>query len=561
MNKKPKQTNTDKIVLEESDSVAKSLRSLKNKSKKLKKREEEIKQELQFSANNKEFTKHLSDIKSSLETIEQCISTLETIQNDKEDTQTNVLEENKTLKEENIQIKKEKTDIEKSLKESIRELNSEIKKLKSDNKTLESKNEHLKKLNQSILDKESKSSKRFQDNEIANSKFRKENQSLIEEVSLKRVELESIESIHQKKIYEINQSNEGYKQQISRQIHMMQQQIDQHNNTAFKNAQLLENTKLLLNSKEESLINLKNEMDQLKDQNDKNSKEFFKKVKENEFLLKEISSLKEKIHVLNLEKEQIKFEEEFIDTTKSKNEIEEIVKVIQIVNFFDLSKPDGLDIRKMFLSDQFNKMNQGIHCLITKFEDFYVFDHFCQSLVGLFDSKYEEKLTIGKIMIQKLLSKSNDECIFGITFKKLSEIIFELSTSSIFLYQKTLVPYQIEEDFNLPKVIPNEEAILNSLSLRDASPKTPSSDNDFGVWNYNILYEQSNQFKQQQQEKHQQEIQNQKSVEESIQNQNQIIPEETSTDNSQTQKEKSNDEKQEKTRWRKPYNRIIKSWK
>ena len=152
-------------------------------------------------------------------------------------------------------------------------------------------------------------------------------------------------------------------------------------------------------------------------------------------------------------------------------------------------------------------------------------------------------------MIQKLLSKSNDECIFGITFKKLSEIFIELSTSSIFLYQKTLIPFQIEEDFNLPKDIPNEQTILNSLSLND-SPKTPNSDIEL-VWNYNSLYDQQNHSKQQQQKVKEEE--EEKKIES---NKNETIKEEKVEVKVEIPTVKSDELKEEKkTRWTKPFNK------
>jgi hypothetical protein len=184
---------------------------------------------------------------------------------------------------------------------------------------------------------------------------------------------------------------------------------------------------------------------------------------------------------------------------------------------------------------------------LNKFEDFYGFDHFSQALVGSFESKVEEKLRIGKIMIQKLLSKSNDECIFGITFKKISEMIWELSTSTIFLYQKTLFPFQEqqqEEEFNLPKDIPNEQAILSSLSLD--SPTKKNDDLDL-VWNYNSLYE--NQMKRNVGNSVFQPMENEANV--------QSKPQQVQTEIQKTENEVKNEQSEEvgenKTRWTKPY--------
>jgi chromosome segregation ATPase len=256
---------------------------------------------------------------------------------------------------------------EKSLNEkTMKELNSEIKKLKTENKNFETKNEALKKQNQSISEKETKILKKSQEFETSLLDSKKENEILKGELSLNHEKLSTQDEKYQTKIREISQSNENHRTQIIGQINMMEKQIAFHKNQAFQNNKLMEDLKIQLKATQSELDQLKKELIQVTQMEQKATKELIQKTQEVEFLSHENNSLKEKNHILNLEKDQIKYEEEFVDVSKL-NELEEILKIYQVINFFDLSKPDGLDIRMMFLSDQMNKSKQGHHCVVNIF--------------------------------------------------------------------------------------------------------------------------------------------------------------------------------------------------
>jgi hypothetical protein len=151
----------------------------------------------------------------------------------------------------------------------------------------------------------------------------------------------------------------------------------------------------------------------------------------------------------------VKFEEDILleiamrsELSKDEVKLKRLIKLVQVIDFFDLAKPDGLDVRNMFLSDQAALRREGKHVLIASNTDLEAFDHFSRSIRGAQQNipNREVALIDGVRKLQKLLSNSNEECgIQGVTYQTLSEQITELGSSNVYLTGRTLYPYRDDD--------------------------------------------------------------------------------------------------------------------
>jgi hypothetical protein len=147
----------------------------------------------------------------------------------------------------------------------------------------------------------------------------------------------------------------------------------------------------------------------------------------------------------------VKFEEDILleiamrsELSKDEIKLKRLIKIIQIIDFFDLSKPDGVDIRNMFISDQAAQRREGKQVLIGSTIDLEAFDHFSRAIRGSQQniSNREHALIDGVRRLQKLLSNSNEEAIPGVTYQVLSDQISELGSSNVYLTGRTEYPYR-----------------------------------------------------------------------------------------------------------------------
>lgn len=135
------------------------------------------------------------------------------------------------------------------------------------------------------------------------------------------------------------------------------------------------------------------------------------------------------------------------NNNNSNNMLLDVVKLIQVTHFFDTSKPDGMEMRRMFISDQNGLRADRKFTLLNSLNDFGAFDHMCAVLKGSSSGQQRpNQLRVSAIsesanMIHKILSRHGDEIIPGVTFKVLEEQIVELQTSNVFLTGRTLYPY------------------------------------------------------------------------------------------------------------------------
>lgn len=146
----------------------------------------------------------------------------------------------------------------------------------------------------------------------------------------------------------------------------------------------------------------------------------------------------------------VKFEEDILDEVARQREIsthalvlKDVVKLIQVVDYFDISKPDGMDVRHMFISDQIGLRRDGKFTMFNSLHDFDAFDHMCRVLRGSQQSTQSRESAVSDAvtMIQRLLARHHDEITPGTTFKQLDGQIVELLTSNIYLTGRTLYPY------------------------------------------------------------------------------------------------------------------------
>jgi myosin heavy subunit len=425
--------------------IQKSLRVLRNKIARFKKKESELKQVLDFKSTS-ELKTEFNDLKSIVESLEQGIHALETAQSvlvQKEHSIQSTFKANKEVVSKLNKELKEKDATISALTSESKKLNIE---LKSQGATLES----LKKDASTQLTTISKLER-----------TNKEGNKTIETLK---------ESIRQKsnEIKEKQDVIENYSDQSAKQVSIHQKRLEQTENQLALSKHAFDHEKQLLMTRIQQL-NLEQENDAHK---------WGESIKSHESkqhaLQKEIEILIEKNKQLSTE--STKFEEELVEYNQS-TELVEFVRIVQILDFFDVAKTDSLKIRKFVLNDK-----QLLHKPkeFNKLGDFHTFDYFCKSIKGSSKS-IEENLKNGSIMMTKLLEKSSDEVIYGVSFKKLYDQMNELCLSSIYLNTKPLTPmlHQVEQ-------IQSEETVLSAL-FRDKKQISPDSPEQ--GWLNNPLYE------------------------------------------------------------------------
>jgi hypothetical protein len=144
----------------------------------------------------------------------------------------------------------------------------------------------------------------------------------------------------------------------------------------------------------------------------------------------------------------VKFEEDILNDIARQSQpnnqiLQDAVKILQIIDYFDSSKPDGWDLRSMFISDQICLRKDGRQTMFGSFDEFDAFDHLSRVVRGSqqISQSRETAVVDAVVAIQKLLSLSSEEIIPGITYKVLNDQINELQSSNLYLTGRTLYPY------------------------------------------------------------------------------------------------------------------------
>jgi HD-GYP domain-containing protein (c-di-GMP phosphodiesterase class II) len=173
----------------------------------------------------------------------------------------------------------------------------------------------------------------------------------------------------------------------------------------------------------------------------------------------------------------VKFEEDILleiamrsELSKDELKLKRLIKLVQVIDFFDLSKPDGQDVRNMFLSDQGAQRREGKQVLIATSTDLEAFDHFSRAIRGSQQniSNREVALIDGVRKLQKLLSNSNEEVIPGISYQSLSEQISELGSSTVYLTGRTQYPFRDDDTAFLTFTNTSIKSVPSSLNTHKA---------------------------------------------------------------------------------------------
>jgi hypothetical protein len=305
---------------------------------------------------------------------------------------------------------------------------------------------------------------------------------------------------------ELNQQHEHFVQQLQRELRAKQEMIDrctfveQQKNAVImnhvndlrqKSAQLLEieaklrEQTIAFNKAQEELARMKSlmensekQLDELRLRYESSLADLKNQSKHAENLTAQLDELRQRYqqlqhslqiaennarrhfaHVQELEKKlqeqppiivPVKFEEDVLSELarqrspqQSSSLLKDIIKLIQVVDYFDLSKPDGMDMRDMFLSDQIGLRRDGKHTMFASFSEFDAFDHFCRIVRGKQQQPQSRESAIADavVTIQKLLAQSKEEIIPGVSYEKLNRQLIELQSSNLYLTGRTLYPY------------------------------------------------------------------------------------------------------------------------
>lgn len=122
--------------------------------------------------------------------------------------------------------------------------------------------------------------------------------------------------------------------------------------------------------------------------------------------------------------------------------IQRVINIIHIIEKFDITKPEGLNLRLKFISDQLNQKRPGIDSASSIFslKDFEAFDYFSRIVKGDF-AESSNASSISFKEIEKLLNESNDEIYNQITYKMLYKQFHELGTSTVSVLRQSLFPF------------------------------------------------------------------------------------------------------------------------
>ncbi|KAF0981732.1 hypothetical protein FDP41_012389 [Naegleria fowleri] len=139
----------------------------------------------------------------------------------------------------------------------------------------------------------------------------------------------------------------------------------------------------------------------------------------------------------------VKFEEDIINDAMDQKRAKDIVELIQVLNFFNISHPDSFERRSMFLSDQMAMSQSGKEVSILTHGDFAALDSLTRSLFGQHQTidQVEASVMDGVQKLEKILNRCEKEYILDLSYKVIAQQIRELASSHIYLYGKTLYPY------------------------------------------------------------------------------------------------------------------------
>ncbi|KAG2387593.1 hypothetical protein C9374_001187 [Naegleria lovaniensis] len=139
----------------------------------------------------------------------------------------------------------------------------------------------------------------------------------------------------------------------------------------------------------------------------------------------------------------VKFEEDIINDAMDQKRAKDIVELIQVLNFFNISHPDSFERRSMFLSDQMAMSQSGKEVSILTHGDFAALDSLARSLFGQQQTidHVEASVLDGVQKLEKILDRCDKEYILGLSYKVIAQQLRELASSHIYLYGKTLYPY------------------------------------------------------------------------------------------------------------------------
>lgn len=232
---------------------------------------------------------------------------------------------------------------------TISDLQQEIKNLKNEIKNKDKEIEGSKKLVLTINQNLEKLEKKNKENETVISNQKKQIDSLT--LNLQKLQKETKEK--DEKIKSIGKIEDSYQEKLQKVTETSNQQIKTLETDLELQQKQFEEEKSHLLKNIDELKELKYKLKQ------KHLEDITKEEQKFKSLLGEYERVKQELNVAI--KEKVKYEEEFIEYVEPK-EVEQVLKTIQIIDFFDITKPDGIEIRKSFLQEQnklvsFNKFN------------------------------------------------------------------------------------------------------------------------------------------------------------------------------------------------------------
>jgi len=164
--------------------------------------------------------------------------------------------------------------------------------------------------------------------------------------------------------------------------------------------------------------------------------------------LKDFEELKAQIQKINDQEEKVQKRTKRKGDSDAKHDekpqIQPLIKLLQVCDFFDKSRPEGIESRKSFLSYQENqRVQEGKVNLVhseSDIDSFFQLSHLIQSYAVRGDVAVEHAT--------KLIGESEDEVFSGKTYKDLWLQTVEVISSPIFNQQS--LPRKIQE------VVPQE---------------------------------------------------------------------------------------------------------
>ena len=333
-----------------------------------------------------------------------------------------------------------------SYEQQIQELLEENKRLKSQNQEIESLKSEISRLKNA----NETSNKSIEEYKQQTSQQLSTQHNLIEDQKRVIKQKDEMAAFHFTRFTQISTEISMLKQQLTDQDKFIKYQQHQfslkveENNTQAKELDNLkeENSALTLQHQQlsENAKQLETNVENLEETN----KQLQDKLQKQESEFKtDLTQLEEQLKQRPVVAFPVKFEEDIINDAMDRKKSKDIVELIQVLSFFNVSNPDAFERRSMFLSDQLCMNQAGKEVSILTHSDFAAVDHLSRAIFGQQQDVEQVEACVGDGMtkLEKILERNETDEVLGVNYKLLAQQIRELASSNIYLNGTTLYPY------------------------------------------------------------------------------------------------------------------------